>query len=436
MTRTIVGLVVLVVAMGIYGFLVETAPTSPRAELSDVALSVRTMQIEPVVAPRVWSGFGTARPKDAANVAAEVAGTIQERPDAIDPGAIVGRDELIVALDAREFEDRLSRSRQTVASWQAELDGLATERESLEESLELAREAVRLTQVEVDRLQSAVDRGVANRFELDVLLRSLTRSQREAEEIERQLNLLPSRAARLEALIGSERASLRLAELDVERCRITAPIDGVLQDVMVNVGERVSVGQMVGRIVDLRTIEVPLRLPLAAAGRVATGDRVRLDAATDSGASWGGVIARVAPEADSSTRTLTIFVEVTQQLDDGDLLLPGQFVMGRVEQTAEGRALLVPRSSVLRDRVLLVGSDERAVSRMVNIDYSLDGAFPALHPTETQWLAVREGVAPGDEIILSNLDDITAGMPVKGRDVRDEQPDALATDAAVDRSGS
>jgi RND family efflux transporter MFP subunit len=435
-TRTVVGLVVLVVAMGIYGFLVETAPTSPRAELSDVALSVRTMQVEPVVAPRVWSGFGTARPKDAANVAAEVAGTIVERPASIDPGAIVARNELIVAIDAREFEDRLSRSRQTVASWQAELDGLSTERESLQESLELAREAVRLTEVEVDRLQSAVDRGVANRFELDVLLRTLTRSQREAEEIERQLNLLPSRSARLEALIGSERASLRLAELDVERCRIDAPIDGVLQDVMVNVGERVSVGQLVGRIVDLRTIEVPLQLPLAAAGRVAVGDRVRLDAATDSGARWDGVIARVAPEADASTRTLTVFVEVAQQLEEDELLLPGQFVMGRVQQAAEGRALLVPRSSVLRDRVLLVGADDRAVSRTIEIGYSLDGAFPGLHPTETQWLAVREGVDPGDEVIISNLDDITAGMPVKGRDVRDEQPDALATDAALDRSGS
>lgn len=422
--RAVLGVAILVVGLGIFMLLAGTKTKAPRSELADRSFEVRSITVELVAAPRVWTGYGTGRAKSSANVTSEVAGIVANRPDEIDPGVWVDVGTLLVQIDDTEYLAILTRAEERASALEADIRGLDIEAESISDSLEFAKDSVRLTQDQLERLRSAVGAGGASRFETEILEQQLSRELREQEGLEERLNLVPTRRARLRAQFEGERADVRVAQLNVERCRIESPIAGILQEVSVDEGERLAIDQSVARVVDLRLIEIPLKLPVSAATRLTLGDRAELIAAGPSGMRWEGAVVRIAPEADAATRTVTVFVEVEQASEDrphetahiGGMLLPGQFLSGRVYTGEQAQRVIVPRAAVQRDRVMIVDGTERAEPRIVRVAYHIDGSFPTLHPHERQWAVLESGIDPGDRVIISNLDDLVAGSPVRPLD--------------------
>ena len=248
--------------------------------------------------------------------------------------------------------------------------------------------------------------------EIDRLRRQLTDFRRQETELQRQLDLIPARRARLAAQLLQEQAAERLALLNVERTEVRAPIDGVIQEVLVDDGERVAPGQTVARIVDLSRIEIPVRAPLGASSRLRAGDDVRLSTGGLDPATWAGTIERVAPEASSTTRTVTVFVIVEQDPSQStaQTLRPGQYLGAQLSSAQREQRIVLPRSAIIDDRVTLLDENDAVRYADVRILYHLEGTFPGMHPTETQWTAVAGPVGAGDRVVTDGLDALTLGM--------------------------
>ena len=419
--RAVAGLIVLGFGLGIMNLLIATREDPARVEAPERAIVVETIRAERVSVPRVSTGFGTARPRHAANITAEVSGPVRLRPSGIDPGRWVERGELLLEIDPREYEDRLAGATQTLETIAAQIRAISIDEESLRESLALAEEAVRLTQNELERREQAFADGSVNRFELEVVQRDLTRAKREAETLRQQAGLIPMRRDQLRAQLESQRATVRLAELDVERCSIRAPLSGVIQEVSFEQGERVSAGMQVARIVDLRRIEIPISMPMSSGSVLRLGDPVDLQPSGAAGGLWSGQVSRLAPEADPVTRTITVYVEVEQEIDRSrqdrrGLLLPGQFVMARVLSPSEGERVIVPRSAVVRDRVRVVGENGRLQTRSVRQAYAIDRVFPTIHPVAREWFVLESGLEGGETIVVAGADDLSEGTLVEAVD--------------------
>lgn len=434
LVRLAVGSAVLLAAAGIVAYLVSTRPEPGRAEHAIKPLVVRAITVSPVAVPRVWEGHGTARAKGAAEVSAEVSARVVERPERIDPGVPVEAGEVLLRLDPTDFEQRAIALEQTIASWEAQLGAIDIERESLTERVSLIADQVGVLEREYQRAVEATGLGAGTATEVEVRLGALRRTQGEASALGQQLATLPARRAQLEAGIQMERANLRIAQENVRRATITAPIAGVLQSIGADVGELPAVGAPVARVVDLSLLEIPLRLPVSARAMVGVGDRVELRTESARPAEWEGRIARISPEADAGTRTITVYVEVAQELRvDADagrveaaggaprLLMPGEFVIGRVTGGGGGgggeERLMVPRRAVDGDSVMIVegtaGEGPRRARRAnVRILHQIDARFPALDPLETQWSVLESGLSPGDRVIVTNLDQIRDGTRV------------------------
>ncbi|MFG0257362.1 MAG: efflux RND transporter periplasmic adaptor subunit [Phycisphaerales bacterium JB043] len=410
----VLAVVLLAVAGATVAALVATKPEPPKEEIAFAPLAVRTLNATPVPISRQWEGFGTASAPVSSDIAALVSGPIIERPDHINPGAWVASGELIAQIDPDEYEQRLARAQQQAASIQAQLASLTVEEESSQVSLSLAEEAVTYTQNELSRLRDAASRGVATQNEIERLLRELTSVEREAQTIRERLTTVPSRRNRLEADLAARQADIELAQLDLERTRIVAPFEGALQDVDVQVGERVNVNQVSARIVDLRRIEVALRLPVSAVVSLTPGDPVNLRADNPSGQIWSATIERIAPEADPATRTATAYVTYNQPADSwqDNLLLPGQFVTATISAGTPQARIVLPRSAVVADRVYILDENSTSQPRQVSVAHHHEGAIPELLPTNTQWVVIESGIAPGETVILSNLEDLKTGLPV------------------------
>ncbi len=88
-------------------------------------------------------------------------------------------------------------------------------------------------------------------------------------------------------------------------------------------------------------------------------------------------------------------------------LLPGMFVRARLEEGSTPNAILIPQSAVTRNTkgeptAMVLGANNTAEVRVITTTRSVGN----------QWL-VTEGLKPGDQIIVSNLQKIRPGAPVK-----------------------
>lgn len=408
--------VALLVGLAITGALVVTAP---KPERSASAVSLPVVRVQPMrraVVPRVFVGYGTARAMDQADVSAQVSGRIVRRDAVIEAGAGVRQGDVLVEIETVDFEAAAEAERQRVAATEAELEALDIEAASIDEQIGLMLEELDVEQRLLRRASDAMEQGGGSGIEVETRTAVVRRMERGVAEMRQRQRLIPTRRAALLAQRTSHRAALRLAEENLARCTVRAPISGTLQQVMAEPGELMMMGAPIARVVDLSRIEIPLRVGLSAARHIAVGDPVTLRADSPEPESWTGSVVRIAPESDASTRTIEVFVEVRQPDPGPAQLRPGQFVVAQIQARDEEPRWVVPRRAVDADELTLAipQSETAVVERArVRISHFVEAQLPGADPTETQWAVVEEWLSDRDpataSVVVSNLDELAPG---------------------------
>lgn len=420
--RVIAVIVLLAGAVGIFQIMMLTRAESEKRPPEVASIVVHAIDSEHRSTDRVWSGYGTARTMRSADLVAEVSGRVVERADAIEAGANVERGELIIRLDDTDYINALDAARQSVRAIEAQIEGLDVEEEQTRLQVQYASEEIETAKRDLGRIEEAIAAGAGNDGERDSVYAALLRSQRQLAALRQQLDLIPSRRLQLQAQLSSQRANARTAEQNVERSSIRAPFDSQLQRVTPRVGDWVALGASVARVVDLSRLEIPLKLPASSSAWVRVGDEANFWVREPTGEpDWVGEIVRVAPEADASSRTITVFAEVAQDPEDPDRLLPGQFVHGRVLSHDPHDRVILPRRAVQSGTVFVAGELDdgyRVIEKVpVRVAYSFEGRRPSIDPNENQWVALELGYEPveGSHVVVSLLDQVVTGMRVRLR---------------------
>lgn len=386
-------------------------------------LTVRAIEATPRPVDRVWEGFGTVRSMNRAEVAAEVSGRVVERPEDAEPGRAIARGALLLAIDPTDTRIGVARAEQALAGTRAQLDGLLIESERVGNQLRFLGEEVEAARRDLDRTRRAVESGAGSQGELDARTTAVLRASRELDALSQLADLIPSRRAALEAQLAAQQAELDQAGENLARTRITSPIGGEIQELTLREGDYVNAGTTVGVVVDLSRVEIPLRLPASSASWVTRAVGVEGAASLWSGAAVGepshlGTVTRLAPEADPASRTITVFVEVLQDPDRNDRLLPGSFVHGRVRTPDPADRVVLPRRAVRAGRVMLVDRDEDGVRRVrpfvVSTDYAIQARFPEVDPNETEWVVLGSDsrIPPGSSVAVSAVEQLEPGSVV------------------------
>lgn len=424
--RFAAGVLVLGAGLVIAAALIATRKTAHQTPIEEVVRRVDVIRMEPRPAgsiARTWEGFGTTRPRDQADLSAEVGGRVVYRAPGIDPGVRVRAGEVLVRIEDSDYTERLAAARSSIQALVARLEGLDVEETRLRDQVVRAEEQIAFTIWEIERVEQARAGAAATDLELVRLRAAQSRLEADRSRLAQSLELVPSRRQALEAELAAARSEEAMARRQVERTAITSPIDGVVQRIDVYTGEVVQPGRAIARVVGLRRIEIPLRVPAGAQAEIEIGAvaRVRPGASAAGNRTWTARVARIAPEADPATRTIFVFLEVDQ--DDAapvsSLLMPGQFVTADVPGRADAEASLfvVPRRAVAEDRVWVTVLDQsgatRAQPRPVTVLYHIEAAMPDLDPDETQWAVIGSGLNAGDVVIVSNLDDLFPGARVR-----------------------
>jgi HlyD family secretion protein len=341
---------------------------------------------------RQTRGPGTLVPRTRLWIAAQSAGRVDRV--LVRPGAVVEADTILVELTnpdlMRQAEEKrygFEIAKATFAEFELTLRSKELDQKAAVAQAYSAYEGARLD-AEAKRASGAV-------AELDVRRSELNRdSLKAAYDI--QVERLNQLGATVNAQIAAQRAKLaqeqnaydRFRE-QVEALHVRASLAGVVQTVLFDEGAQVQPGQNIARVAKPEELMAELKVPETQAKDVVPGQLVAVD--TRNGIVAGKVI-RVDPAA--SEGTVQVDVEITGKLPPG--ARPEQSVDGTIEIERlpdviyTGRPTYVqPNSTITLFKLI----DEREYAVRVPVQVGV---------TSVNQVEIREGLMPGDEVILSD----------------------------------
>jgi multidrug resistance efflux pump len=367
-------------------------PAAPSVERASVWLD--TVKRGPMV--RQVKGAGTLVPEYIRWLTADTAGRVERIH--VRPGATVTADTLLMELANPDVQLQALEAERQLASAQAELIRMRTELETQR----LAQEATvaTLTADAADATRRAEANTTLHQKELIGELEVRQTTERSGElsrrlELERKrLQVMTTNMKdQLEAQQGQVerlKAVARFRRTQVESMKVRAGEDGVLQELPLELGQWVTPGVLLAKVVKPERLKAELRIAETQARDIQPGQKALVD--TRNGVVEG-TVARVAPAA--SQGTVRVEVSLPAELPRGsrpDLTVEGTVELERLANVLSvGRPAGAQPNGTMSLFRLMPGSDE-AIRVPVRLGR---GSVNAVE--------VVQGLQEGDQVVLSDM---------------------------------
>lgn len=242
----------------------------------------------------------------------------------------------------------------------------------------------------------AMARAEAAQARLQHTLAQARLSVGEAAQVD--VDLAAAQLARAEGAELMARGALERAALDVERCSVVAPVDGVIYERRVEPGERIGVEHenagALFALFDPAKVQVRCDVPLADAGSVAPGQQAEITIDAFKGRTFHGTVLVGGFRADIAKNTLQVKIGI----DDAEgLLRPDTLTRVRILVPGSGEStsrtqVVVPADWVVRDGT-------RAGVLVMDGGFLRRVDLGEAHDTGDGWLVAGDGIRPGEVIV-------------------------------------
>ncbi len=353
--------------------LMDEAPVSSaagrRSRLRRLALIVAgaAVALAAVLWLREWWTVGRfLETTDDAFVAADITTIASKVPGFVTRVAVadnqsVKAGDLLAVIDDRDYQAALTRAQATVQAQEAALANLDAQSSLQAATIEQDQAKVASAEAELHRAQDDAvrSRNLATRrvvSEQDHELTDATATKALADRdaaraavvaAQRQLTVLATERKQGEAILAQEQASLQLARLNLSYTEIRSPIDGVVGNRRLRVGDYTTVGAQLLSIVPATGLYVEANFKESQIAHMRAGQAVRIQADVLSGVKFTGRVDSLAPATGAEFSLLPAenatgnFTKIVQRVPirillDGDSanlgrLRPGLSVIARVD---------------------------------------------------------------------------------------------------------
>jgi len=372
--------------------LAQLEPAAPSVERSTVW--VDTVKRGSMV--RQVRGAGTLVPEVIRWIPAASEGRV-ERILAL-PGTIVTAETILLELSNPELELAAQDAESELMAAEAEYTNLRVQLQSALLTQRASTASVE-SQYNQAKLQAEADEELAKEGLIpDITLKKsmvevnelATRAQIERERQEIMAEAAEAQLAVQQARVNRQRAAYDLRRKQAESLKVIAGTDGVLQQVPVEVGQRVMPGVNLARVAQPRNLKAEVRIAETQARDVQIGQLVSVD--TRNGIIMGRV-SRIDPAVQNGTVTV-------------DVALEGELPRGaRPDLSVDGTIELERLDDVLYVGRPAFGQEQSTVGLFKLIDDG-DGAVRVqskLGRSSVSTVEILEGLEEGDQVILSDM---------------------------------
>lgn len=359
--------------------------------------------------PRFFEATGSLTGDEQTDVSPSIAGKVVLV--AVELGSYVKRGQTIVRLDDVDSKLRVEQTQAQVDQAKAVLrqseekvgirPGQTFDPTTLPE-VATARVALELAEKNLRRSEKLIESGDISRSVYDQ-----QKAQRDQlkEQYEGALSLARQNYAAVmtaRANVANAESQLGLARRSQSYANVYSPIDGYVSERSADLGEYVSTTTKVATIVRINPLRVRIDIPEQAIPTVNVGQSVAITTSAWPDRNFSGRIARISPNVTPTSRTLTVEAEIE---NGSGVLKPGQFATVRILESRAAPATLVPARAVRTEsgvsRVFVI-KDGHAQERLVQVGQ-----------TEGDLVEVKSGVAKGENVATSNIEQLSDGMAVR-----------------------
>jgi HlyD family secretion protein len=376
-----------------------------------LALTAAIYSLEPAALPvereKVWTdtvergemvrqvrGPGTLVPQEVRWVPARTEGRVEWRAQ---PGIEVTAETVVLELTNPELQQEVESAALELSSARADQENLRVQLESALLELE-----ARVAEVAADLEAASLEADANRQLNAEGLIPDITlkRSELQARQLGERLDIegrrlagartgVEAQIAAGEARVAQVAALHKLRRSQVGSLRVRAGIPGVLQEVPVEVGQRVVPGTILARVAQPDSLKAQLQIPETQAKDVAVGQLAAID--TRNGVAAGRVV-RIDPAVQNGYVTVDVAME--GPLPKGarpDLSVDGTIEIERLEDVLHMGRPAYGESGATIQLFEIVGDGDEAV----RVDVGLGRA-------SVNTIEVVSGLEEGDVVILSD----------------------------------
>ncbi|HMI50120.1 MAG TPA: HlyD family efflux transporter periplasmic adaptor subunit [Candidatus Saccharimonadales bacterium] len=386
------GLLGILLVGGVTLGLSRLKPAAPSVDASTVWTD--TVKRGPML--REVRGLGTLVPEDIRWIPAQTDSRVDKI--VLRPGAIVKQDSIILELSNPELQKDALEAEFLLKGAEADYANLKVQVQS-----ELLTQKALAAAVRSDYAQAKIQHEVDEKLQKDGLGAEVTerlsrvkeeqlaiRGQLEEERTKNAQDTMEARLQAQQAKVEQERALFQLRKSQLDALHVRAGIDGVLQLVPVEVGQKVLPGVNIARVADPKRLKAEIKIAETQAKDVLIGQKATID--TRNG-TVVGTVSRIDPSVLNGT--VTVDVSITDPLPGG--ARPDLSVDGTIEIENLKNVLFVGRpvhgQSDSTIGIFKLDADGSEASR-VNVK---------LGRSSVNTIEIVDGLKVGDKVILSDM---------------------------------
>ncbi|MGZ5553792.1 MAG: efflux RND transporter periplasmic adaptor subunit [Chthoniobacterales bacterium] len=388
---------IVMISLAVLGLVVVTfglsrlKPAVPSVDRSTVWID--TVKRGPMV--RQVRGLGTLVPEEIRWIAARTEGRVDKI--IVRPGAHVDPDTLLIELTSPEVEQAARDAELQYKAAEAEFTTLRAtlQRELLEQEANAAKVH---SEFEQAKMENETNDNLAKNGLVAELVHKTTkiksedlaaRDKIEQQRLEFARNNIEPQLASKQAAVDQVKANAQMKKDQMEQLKVRADFTGVLQQLPVEVGQRVTPGTNLARVADPTKLKAEVKIAETQAKDIQINQRASID--TRNGVVEGHVI-RVDPAVEQGT--VKVDVALDGDLPKGarpDLSVDGTIELERLDDVIYvGRPAFGQENNTVGIFKLEAGTSE-AVRTPVKLGRS-----------SVNTIEILSGLQPGDQVILSD----------------------------------
>lgn len=357
-----------------------TEPVAQRSSASkETAMLVEVTGVEEGTFRPAIVAMGTVRPEQEIVLSSRVGGEIVSMAESFTPGGFVEKGEVLLQIDPADYEATLLQRQSELRQAKADLQ------------MELGRQE--LARRDYAEIEDTISSDYKN-----LVLR------------EPQLD-----AAR--AMVESAEATVRRAELDLERTQIRAPFAAHILSRDADVGSQVAPGQSLGHLVGIETYWVEATVPVSDLRWIdfpddtdSTGSAVRIRhrVAWPEDTFRAGEVHRLIGALENQTRLARVLLTVSDPLahqpESAALppLMMGSFVEARIVGKPLENVIRMDRDYLRQNDTVWLFDDGELRIRTVEIVFR-----------DEDYVYISSGLNENDQVVTTNLSTVIDGSKLR-----------------------
>lgn len=338
-------------------------------------------------------------------------------------GDVVKKGQLLAKLNSEDFEIALKEANATLKELELNVDQQKTKIDVLKirikENQSLKQTAMAVVKKAEHRANVLNSSGVGiTKLEKEQAELEADEKKIKAKEYDSKISVIESEIALqkkvieiAKAKVDVQKVKIAKIELDISRCKIYSPVDGIIQRFFAKVGRKQMLGSdnmhstTVAEIFIPEKVIVMVDVPLNDLQKVKLNQktRIKLEAISET---LEGYVAAIHGEADYQKNTLAIHVRIPQGHPDlrPNMLAQVEFLAPKVEvkETNRKTGVFVDKRCLLDSQLFVVSLSNELKSQPVQVGEEKDG-----------WVEILSGINAGQKIVLNPNSSLKNGQSVK-----------------------